>query len=99
MGLTQTLACLVGQQLNEAVGRKKVSSDVEPGAGYKNWDAAASGGTHMSPVEDEQVPLVCGPEVGDIYSVGTDFFFRMLDLRRLDKEVDQLMGSDVPTIR
>ena len=41
----------------------------------------------MSPVEDEQGPLVGGPEVGDIYSVGTDFCFRMPDLRRLDEEV------------
>ena len=47
----------------------------------------------MSPVEDEQSPLVGGPEVGDIYSAGTDFCFRMLDLRRLDEEVDELMGS------
>ena len=37
--------------------------------------------------------------VGDIYSVGTDFCFRMPDLRRLDEEVDELMGSDVPTTR
>ena len=34
----------------------------------------------VNPVEDEQVPLVCGPEVGDIYSVGTSFCFRMPDL-------------------
>ena len=53
----------------------------------------------VSPVEDEQVPLVGGPEVGDIYSVKTDVCFRMPDLRRLDEEVDELMGSDVPTIR
>ena len=53
----------------------------------------------MSPVEDEQVPLVCSTEVGYIYSVGTDFCFRIPDLRRLDEEVDELMGSDVPTIR
>ena len=46
----------------------------------------------MSPVEDKQGPLVGGPEVGDIYSVGTDFCFRMPDLRRLD----ELMGSGVP---
>ena len=51
----------------------------------------------MSTVEDEQVPLVGGPEEGDIYSVGTDFCFRMPDSRRLDNEVDELMGSDVPT--
>ena len=53
----------------------------------------------MSPVEDEQSPLVGGPEVGDIYSVGTDFWFRIPDLRRLDEEVDELMGSGVPTTR
>ena len=53
----------------------------------------------MSPVEDEQGPLVGGPEVGDIYSVGTDFCFRMPDLRRLVEEVDELMGSGVPTTR
>ena len=47
----------------------------------------------MSPVEDEQDPLVGGPEVGDIYSVGTDFCFRMPDLRRLDEEMDELMGQ------
>ena len=53
----------------------------------------------MSTVEDEQVPLVGGPEVGDNYSVETDFYFRMPDLSRLDEEVDKLMGSDVPTIQ
>ena len=53
----------------------------------------------MSPVEDEEGPLVGGPEVGDIYSVGANFCFRMPDLRRLDKEADELMGSDVPTTR
>ena len=42
-------------------------------------------------------PLVGSSEVGDIYSVGTDFCFRMPDLRRLDEEVDELMGSGVPT--
>ena len=54
--------------------------------------AAASAAQHVSAVEDEQGPLVGGPEVGDIYSVGTDFCFRMLDLRRLGKEVDKLVG-------
>ena len=53
----------------------------------------------MSSVEDEQGPLVGGTEVGDIYYVGTDFCFRMTDLRRLDEEVDELMGSGVPTTR
>ena len=51
----------------------------------------------MSPVEDVQGSLVGGPEVGDIYSVGTDFCFRMPDLRQLDEEVDELMCSGVPT--
>ena len=38
------------------------------------WEsgAAASAALPVSPVEDEQGPLVGGPEVGDIYSVGTD---------------------------
>ena len=40
-----------------------------------------------------------GPEIGYIYSVGTDVCFRIPDLRRLDEEVDELMGSDVPTAR
>ena len=94
--LTQTVAGLVGQQLDEAVGQEKMSSYVEPGDGSGNRGAAASAAL---PVEDEQGPLVGGPEVGDIYYVGTDFCFRMADLRRLDEEVDELMGSGVPTIR
>ena len=49
----------------------------------------------MSLVEDEQGPLVGGPEEGDIYSVWTDFCFRLPDLRRLNEEVDELMGSGV----
>ena len=53
----------------------------------------------MSPVEDKQDPMVGGPEVGYIYSVGTYFCLRMPDLRRIDKEVDELVGSDVPTTR
>ena len=53
----------------------------------------------MSPVEDEQGPVVGDPEVGDIYSVWTDFCFRMPDLRRLGEEVDELMASGVPTTR
>ena len=32
----------------------------------------------MSPVEDEQDPLVGGTEVGDIYSVRTAFCFRII---------------------
>ena len=50
-------------------------------------------------IDDTKVTLVGGPEVGDIYSVGTDFCFRMPDLIRLDEEVDKLMGSDAPRIR
>ena len=97
--LTQTVTGLVGQQLDEAVGQEKMSSDVEPGDGSGNRGTAASAELPVSPVEDEQGPLVGGPEVGDIYSVGTDCCFRMPDLRRLDEEVDELMGSGVPTTR
>ena len=57
--------------------------------------AAASAALPVSPVEDEQVPLVCGSEVGDIYSVGTEFCFKISNLRRLDEEVDKLLGIDV----
>ena len=60
---------------------------------------SASVALHVTPVEDEQVPLVCGPEVGYIYSVGTYFCFRLSHLRQRDEEVDELMGSDVTTIR
>ena len=72
--LTQTVACLVRQQLDEAVGQEKMSSDLEPDDGFGNQGAAASAAL---PVEDEQGPLVGGPEVGDIYSVGTDVCIRM----------------------
>ena len=65
-----------------------MSSDVEPGDGSGNRGAAASVALHVSPVEDEQGQLVGGPEVGDIYYVGTYFCFRMPDLRRLDEEVE-----------
>ena len=74
-----------------------MSSDVEPGDGSGNRGTAASAALPLSPVADEQGPLVGGPEVGDIYSVGTDFCYRMPDLRRLDEEVDELMGPGVPT--
>ena len=97
--LTQTVTGLAGQQLDEAVGQQKMSSDVEPGDGSGNRGAAASATLPVSPVEDEQGTLVGGPEVGDIYSVGTDLCFRMPDLRRLDEEVNELMGSSVPTTR
>ena len=60
-------------------------------------ESAASATLPVSQVEDEHFALVCGPEVGDIYYLGTYFYFRMPDLRRLDEEVDELMGSDVPT--
>ena len=53
---------------------------------------------HVSPVEDKQGPLVGGPEVEDNYYAGTNFCFRMPHLRRLDEEVDELMGSDFPMI-
>ena len=69
---------MVGQQLDEVVCQEKMS-DVEPGARSGNREADAPVAHPVSPVEDEQVPLVCGPEVGDIYSVGTDFCFRMPD--------------------
>ena len=72
---------------------------MEPGDGSGNQGVADSGALSVSPVEDEQGPLVGGPEVGDIYSVGTDFCFRMLDHRRMDEEVDELICSDVPTTR
>ena len=96
--LTQTVAGLVGQLLDESVGQEKMSSDVQPGYGSGNRGAATSTTLPVSQVEDEQGPLVSGPEVGDIYYyVGTDFCFRMPDLGRLDEEVDELMGSGVPT--
>ena len=60
---------------------------------------AVSATPHVSPVEDKHGPMVGGPEVGYIYSVWTDFCVRMPDLRRLDEEVDELMGSDVQTTR
>ena len=86
--LTQTVAGLVGQQLDEAVGQEKMSSDVEPGDGPGNRGAAALAALRVSPVEDEQGPLIGGPEVADIYSVRINFCFRMPDLRRLDEKVD-----------
>ena len=70
VSMAQTVACLVGQQPYDAVGQEKMSSDVEPGAGSGNW-GGCFGDTSCEPSRSEQVPLVCGPEVGDIYSVGT----------------------------
>ena len=64
VGLTQTVSCLVGQQLDEAVGQEKMSSDVEPGDGSGNQGAVVSAALYVSPVEDEQdTTLVGGPEV------------------------------------
>ena len=64
VGLTQTVSCLVGQQLDEAVGQEKMSSDVEPGDGSGNPGAVVSAALYVSPVEDEQdTTLVGGPEV------------------------------------
>ena len=43
--LTQTVAGLVGQQLDEAVVQEKMSSDVEPGDGSENRGGGCFGGT------------------------------------------------------
>ena len=94
--LTQTVTVLVGQQLDDAVGQEKMSSDVEPGDRYGNRGAAASAALPVSPVEYKQGPMVGGPEVDDIFSVVTDFCFKMTDLRRLNEEVNELLGSDIP---
>ena len=40
---------------------------MEPGAGSGNQGVAASAALHVSTVEDEQVPLICGLEVGDMF--------------------------------
>ena len=61
--LTQFVTGLVGQQLDEAVGQEKMSSDVEPGDGSGNRVAAASAALPVIPVEDEQGPQIGGPEV------------------------------------
>ena len=50
MTLTQTVACLVGQQLDEDVGQETMSSNVEPGAGSGNQRATASAALTVSPV-------------------------------------------------
>ena len=42
VSLTQTVACLVGQQLDEAVGQDKMSSNVESGAGSGNRGGGGS---------------------------------------------------------
>ena len=69
MGLTQTVACLVRQQLDEVVGQEKMSSDAKPGDESGNQCAAASAALHVSTVDDEQGQLIGRPEVGDYYSV------------------------------
>ena len=88
VSLVQTVACLVGQQLFETVGQENMSSDMEPGAGSGGGGVGASAVLPVSPVEDEQVPLLYGPEVGYIYYVWTDLCFRIPDPRLLDEEVD-----------
>ena len=47
MSLTQTVACLVGHQLDEAVGQE-ILSDVKPGDGYGN-QGGCFGGTLCEP--------------------------------------------------
>ena len=59
---TQTVAGLVGQQLHEAVGQEKMSSDGEPGDGSGNRGAAASATLPVSSVEDEQGPHISASE-------------------------------------
>ena len=39
---------------------------MRPGVGSVNREGTASTALPASPVEDDQVPMVCGPEVGDI---------------------------------
>ena len=72
---------------------------MEPDAGSGNQRLAASAAHLVSPSGDEQTPLVSSQDVGYIYSVVTYFCFRIPDLRQLDEEVCELMGSDVPTIQ
>ena len=92
--LTQTVAGLVGNSWMRLLAKRRCRLMWNP-VMVLGIGAAASAALPVSPVEDEQGLLVGGPEVGDIYSVGTD----MSDLRRLDEEVDELMGSGVPTTR
>ena len=50
VSLTQTVACLVGQQLDEAVGQERMLSDVEPGDGSWNRGGGVGfcfGGLHV----------------------------------------------------
>ena len=37
VSLTQTVSCLVGQQLDEAIGHEKMAFDEERGAGSGHW--------------------------------------------------------------
>ena len=54
-----------------------MSSDVELGgrSGNRGWRASAA--LPVSILDDKQSPMVGGLEAGYIYSVGTDFCFRM----------------------
>ena len=44
--------------------------------GIRGGGAAASAALPVSPVEDEQVSMVCDPEVGYIYYVGERFLLQ-----------------------
>ena len=55
VSLSQTVACLMGKQLNEAVGQEKILSYVEPGAGSGNLWAVVLATFPVSPEEGEQV--------------------------------------------
>ena len=61
--LTHTVAGLVGQQLDEAVGQEKMSSDVEPGDGYGNRGAAASSCQLKKHVNEERIKSDLDPHV------------------------------------
>ena len=80
----------MGQQLDEAGGQEKIRCGTWCWI-LESW-TAASVALPVSPAGDEQVPLACGPQVGDIYSVGTDFCFRVPNLSRMNKDVDELKG-------
>ena len=55
---TQTVAGLVGQQLDETVGQEKMSSNVEPDDGSGNRGAATSAALPVSPKVEKHVPLL-----------------------------------------
>ena len=90
----QTAQRVARTLVSEFIGRFGCTLELHSDQG-RNFERALP----VSQVEDEQGLLVGGPEITSIYSVGTGFCFRMPDLRRLDEEVDELMGSDVSTIR